>query len=359
LSNFVIIAVILSCFALLYSLLPYRKYIFNEKLNDQNKVDTSNNLKIFQSSKNKKGTTSWVNQLFSIGIFSGPSWSKAGQATRKERVIVSFIIVGACFVISILFYIISDVIIKGSIGFDLSYLYEVEIGAGGSGGFLNAITGSLELVALSVGIAFPLALGSAIYIQEYAKKDNLFTRIIMFASDTLASTPSIVFGAFGFIFFVVYLGFGVSLLAGALTLACMALPILLRSCIEAIKAIPSEFQEGSLALGASKWQTIVKAVLPPAMIMITSGVIIAMGRVIGETAAVMFSAGYLSQVSTKLLYPIASLPIMIWQYFQYGPLNEIVAQKMYSASLVLIIIVLFLNTIARIVGWRFGRMMKP
>ncbi len=355
-ANFIILALAFSTLALIYALLPHSRIVLK---GERNHVDTSSNKqKSCTKKKDKKASLKHPTSNFSIGVFSGPSWFKANNSIRKERIMVCLIFIGSLFVTFMLFYILSDVIVHGIEGFKFSYLYEVEIGAGGAGGFLNAITGSLQLLALSIGIAFPLALGSAIYIQEYAKKDNIFTRIIMFASDTLASTPSIVFGAFGFIFFVKYIGFGVSLLAGGLTLACMALPLLLRSCIEAIKAIPFDFQEGSLALGASKWQTIVKAVIPPAMIMISSGVIISMGRVIGETAAVMFAAGYLSQVSTKLLFPIASLPIMIWQYFQYGPTNEIIAQKMYSASLVLILIVILLNASARIIGWRFGKMMK-
>lgn len=365
--DFSILAIVISSLALIYAVISR----LEKKTNKQQRVSFQKN-KISDAPKprrwtahmnpkdhSKKSRISFFENFgFSMGVFNGPSWSEAGKSIRRERIIVSSLILGALFVTFILFYIIADVIVNGVIGFDFSYFFEVEVGSGGEGGFLNAITGSLELVFIAIGIAFPLALGSAIYIQEYAKKDNVFTKIIMFTSDTLAGTPSIVFGAFGFIFFVRYIGFGVSLLAGGLTLACMALPILLRSCIEAIKAIPFEFQEGSLALGASKWQTIVKAVIPPAMVMISSGVIIGMGRVIGETAAVMFSAGYLSQVSTKLLYPVASLPIMIWRYFQYGPLNEVIANKMYSASLVLIVVVLILNGAARLIGWRFGRMMK-
>lgn len=319
---------------------------------------TNTNKFISKLKKDERKKRRKIDFDLSMGVFSGPKWKQASKAVRKERIMVSLLIMGALVVSMVLFWIISDVVIKGIVGFNLSYFYTVEIGSGGAGGFLNAITGSLALVGFSIGIAFPLALGSAIYIQEYAKKENIFTRVILFASDTLASTPSIVYGAFGLVLFVKYIGFGVSFLAGGLTLACMALPILLRSCIEAIKAIPFDFQEGSFALGASKWQTIVKTVIPPAMVMISSGVIIAMGRVIGETAAVMFSAGYLSQVSTRLLYPIASLPIMIWRYFQYGVGNEVVASKLYSASLVLIIVVLALNGISRLVGWRFGRMMK-
>lgn len=215
--------------------------------------------------------------------------------------------------LGMLIWILGDVLIKGIPSLQLHFFLEREIGLGLDGGFLNAIIGSLQLLGLALLIAAPLAIGAAIYIQEYAKHNNPFTRVILFASDTLASTPSIVFGGFGFLFFVVYLHFVYSILAGGFTLAFMIFPILLRTSIEAIKAIPREYYEGSLALGATKWQAIRTVILPPARPGIVSGVILGIGRSIGETAAVMFTAGYSAHIASSILLPAASLPNMIYK----------------------------------------------
>jgi phosphate transport system permease protein len=300
---------------------------------------------------NKKGKINF-NSITSI-------WnSNSSKAIKKEKAVVALLIAGVILVSGFLFAILFDIIIKGAADFKIHYLFEEQIGVGVDGGFLNAIIGSLQLVGIAILIAFPLALGSAIYVQEYAKKDNIFTKIIMFTSDTLASTPSVVFGAFGFIFFSIYLDFGVSLLAGGFTLAFMILPILLRSCIEAIKSVPFDYQEGSFALGATKWQTIKNVVLPPAFPMISSGVIIGIGRAIGETAAVLFTAGYSAHIVTSILKPAANLPNMIFQYFGKSALYPGLADKLYSVSLVLIIMVLVLNAIARFSSYKSRKMIK-
>lgn len=283
----------------------------------------------------------------------GVPWSKAGKSIKIERGIVFLQILAISLISFLLLYVLFDVIVNGILGFKWSYLFETEIGVGLEGGFLNAIIGSLQLIGLAVGIAFPLALGAAIYIQEYGEKKTIFTRFILFMSDTLASTPSIVFGAFGFIFFAWYLGFRPSLISGGFTLACMILPILLRSSIESIKAIPFSIQEGSLALGATKWLTIVRTVLPPAVPMIVSGLIIAIGRAIGETAAVMFAAGYSPHINTSLFTAVGNLPNMIYMYYHDSLKYPILEEKMYAASLVLIVMIILMNFGARLITRRF------
>jgi phosphate transport system permease protein len=177
----------------------------------------------------------------------------------------------------------------------------------------------------------------------------------MFASDTLASTPSIVFGAFGFMLFVLYLKFGFSLLAGGLTLGIMIIPLLLRSSIEALKSIPKDYREASLALGASKWQTVRNAVLPPATPMISSGVIISIGRAIGETAAILFTAGYTAHIATGLMEPAASMPNMIFIYYDLSTKFPILQEKVYSAAFVLILMILALNALARAISRKASR----
>ncbi|MBN1280524.1 MAG: phosphate ABC transporter permease subunit PstC [Candidatus Thermoplasmatota archaeon] len=280
------------------------------------------------------------------------------KALQSEKIIKIILFLCAITVTLFLVAIIQDIIVKGGLALKPEYLFQKEEMGGLGGGFANAITGSLQLVAIALAFAAPLSIGAAIYIQEYIKKDNIITKIILFASDTLASTPSIVFGAFGFMFFVIFLEFKISMIAGGLTLGIMVIPLLLRSSIESIKSIPREFQEGALALGATKWQTIRTVILPPAAPGITSGAIISMGRAIGETAAVMFTAGYSAHVATSIFQPTASMSNMIYLFYSVSAQWPTLYEKIYAVAFILIIMILALNAIARLVSYRASRMMK-
>lgn len=257
-----------------------------------------------------------------------------------------------------LVFILADVIANGGTSLRPEFFLEREHMKGLEGGFLNAILGSFSLVLIAVLVGLPLSLGAAIFINEYSSPNNAFARVIMFASDTLAATPSIVYGAFGFVFFVVYLQFKLSMIAGGLTLAIMIMPLLLRSSIEALKSVSSDYKEASLALGASKWQTVKKIVLPTAIPGISSGVILGIGRAIGETAAVMFTAGYAASVATSVMHASASMPNMIFLYYELSVKDQILRDKVYAAALSLVIMVVILNTMARIVRWRSERMSR-
>ena len=160
---------------------------------------------------------------------------------------------------------------------------------GRAGGIYPAIVGTLYLVAGAILIALPLGVGAAIYLVEYTREGRI-TRLIRNGVDLLNGTPSIVFGLFGFAFIVLYLTVGVSLLAGQITLALMILPTVIRTTEESLKNIPQSLREGSLALGATRWQTISKVVIPPAVPGIVTGAILCIGRAAGETAPIMFTA---------------------------------------------------------------------
>lgn len=280
------------------------------------------------------------------------------KARKQQKIMKSIFFAFGAIVSFFIIYILGFVIINGGFSLNLELFLTREISGGKAGGFLNAILGSIYLIAIALFIAAPLSIGSAIYVQEYARKENIFTKIILFTSDTLASTPSIIFGAFGFIIFVLYLEFGYSLLAGGITLAFMIIPLMLRSSIESIKSIPHEINEGALALGATKWQAIRTVILPPATPGIISGVIIAMGRAIGETAAVLLTAGYATQLPSSLFAGAASMPMLIYSYYTGAVRTPILADKVYTAAFVLILIVLILNGIARFFSYRASKMMK-
>ncbi len=291
-------------------------------------------------------------------IFSNTRYKSLKKAQFFEKINTAILIFCGILVSFFILYILSDIIINGGLSLHIDFFTQREIAGGKEGGFLNAILGSLYLVAFAIIIAAPLSIGSAIYVQEYAKKNNIFTKIILFTSDTLASTPSIIFGAFGFMLFVLYLGFGYSLIAGGITLAFMVIPLMLRSSIEALKAIPREFQEGALALGATKWQSIRTVILPPATAAIISGVIISMGRAIGETAAVLLTANYAQSIPSSIMDSAGSMPILIYYYYDEALRIPILGEKVYSAAFILIIMVLILNLVARLIGYRSSRLMK-
>jgi phosphate transport system permease protein len=301
--------------------------------------------------KNIFGTISEMKRSFKM---VSPKWIHTKELLSKIFMYFSAGIIGA-----FLLLVLSDVIFTGISSTEVSYLYEREVAGGlADGGFSNAIVGSIQLTALTLMLSVPFSVGAAIYVQQYSGEGNFFTRIILFASDTLASTPSIVYGAFGFIFFSIELEFGLSVLSAALTLAIMVIPLLLRSSIEALKGIPKEMSDGSLALGASKWQTIWHVILPPSMGGITSGIILSIGRAIGETAAILFTAGYALGYNNSIMSPVATMPNMIYNYYGLTAHAPDLRDKIYSCAFVLIMVVLIMNSIARYFQWRSNRMMK-
>jgi phosphate transport system permease protein len=222
--------------------------------------------------------------------------------------------------------------------------------SGRAGGVLPMIVGTLAVTLLAVVIATPLGLGTAIYLTEFTRETR-FTRMIRFGADSLAGVPSIIFGLFGFVFFVITLGFGWSILAGGLTLAFMILPTVIRTSEEAVKAVPQGYREVALTLGASKWQSIVKVVLPSALPGIVTGVILGMGRSISETAAVIFTAGSsLSQaIPTSVFDGTRTLSVHFYQLAREG----ISAEKAYASAAVLVLSILVINASAYALMNRF------
>ncbi len=214
---------------------------------------------------------------------------------------------------------------------------------------IEPIVGTLLLVILTLSISAPISILTAIYLAEYKKKGKFIT-LLRTCIDTLNSVPSIVYGLFGLAFFVVYLKFitgGISLLSGALTLAIMVLPVLIRVSEQAILAVPKEYREASLALGATKLQTIFKVVLPCSFRGILTGIILAMGRIVGESAPLIFTAAILNNLMpTSIFDPSPFLSTNLYFEATEGRISNA-----YATALVLLIIVLVLNIIAKL-AWR-------
>ncbi|HOT76518.1 MAG TPA: phosphate ABC transporter permease PstA, partial [Candidatus Wallbacteria bacterium] len=211
---------------------------------------------------------------------------------------------------------------------------------GREGGIFSAIISTLYLAVLSTMIATPLGVGTAIYLTEYTSESSV-TRIVRFGSDCLAGVPSIIFGLFGFVLFVIYLKLGWCLLSGALTMTFMVLPTIIRTSEEAIKAVPYELREASYSLGATRWQTVTKIVLPEAVPGIITGVILGVGRSISETAAVIFTAGSALATPESVLESGRTLAVHFYIIAREG----ISMEKAFATALVLIIFILTINVI--------------
>jgi len=258
--------------------------------------------------------------------------------------------VSASIAILTLMFILGYIVVQGLPVVTLSFLLESPRLSGAEGGILPAIVGTFCLMLVTLLSAVPIGIGAAIYLAEYAN-EGAVTRIISFGVECLAGIPSIVIGLFGYAFLAIYLGFGFSILSGGLALMFMVLPWVVRVSEESLKAVPGGLREASLALGATKWQTVSRVVLPSAVPGITTGVILGIGKAIGETAVIMFTAGSSLLMPTSLFDPVRALP-----YHLYILASEGISDKMaYGSSVVLLVMVLVINLAAVAIQRHYGR----
>ena len=243
-------------------------------------------------------------------------------------------------VTAILIFILYDIFSNGLPFVTLDFLTGSPRNLGRGGGIFPAIIGTFYLVGGSILIALPLGIGTAIYLVEYTK-ETVFTRIIRTATDLLNGTPSIVFGLFGFTFLVLFLGWGISLLAGIVTLALMVLPTIIRTTEEALRGVPDSLREGSYALGATRWQTVRRVVLPPSVPGIITGAILSIGRAAGETAPIMFTAVVFMQrrLPGSLLDPVMALPYHLFILATSVPGAR---NNQYATAVVLLVLVILI-----------------
>lgn len=256
----------------------------------------------------------------------------------------------------LLLFILVEIFIDGLPMISMEFLTGYPTNAGRSGGVCPAIVGTLKLVAGAMIIASPLGIISGVYLAEYSK-DTSFTRTIRSSIDILNGTPSVVFGLFGMTAFVIYMQFGYSLLAGCITLGFMVLPVLIRTTEEALRAVPMELREGSLAMGATKWQTTFRVVLPAAIGAVITGTILAIGRVAGETAPIMFTAivAFQSRMSNSIMDPVMALPYQLY-YLATEGMGPPGMQS--GVAVVLLIMVLSMFALASVVRHYFDKRIR-
>ena len=262
-------------------------------------------------------------------------------------------------VVVILFLILGFIIIQGGKVISWDFLTEAPADGMAAGGIFPAIVGTLYLVLGSSLISFPIGIMSGIYMNEYATNGKII-RFIRIMTNNLSGVPSVVFGLFGMSLFVVTLGWGDSIIAGSFTLALMSLPLIIRTTEEALKSIDDSFRHGSLALGATKLQTIRRVVLPMAFPNIITGLILSIGRVSGETAPILFTvaAYFLPQLPGSIFDQCMALPYHLYVISTSGTDIEASRGMAYGTALVLIAIVLIVNLLANALRGYFARKVK-
>ncbi len=270
------------------------------------------------------------------------------NANTSQKIAKFTIWAAALFVIAILFSIIAYILVKGIPMLSWEFLTDIPRDMGRSGGISSSIVGTLVVTAVAVIVATPFGIGTAIYLTEYTREGRI-TRIIRFSAESLAGIPSIVYGLFGFIFFVIYLNMGWSILSGGLTMAIMILPTIIRTSEESIRTVPQLYREVGFSLGLTKLQTITRTVLPSALPGIVNGVILSIGRCVAETAAVILTAGSALRMPESLFSPTRTMAVHFYILAREG----ISMDNAYGTAALLIILILLLNVGFNILVNRF------
>lgn len=280
------------------------------------------------------------------------TWQRRLREYRRHpgsAILMGLVILSVALTVGILLFIVGYVLVRGipnitAEQFSPEYTSE-------NVSMLPAIVNTVIMVALSLLVAVPIGIFSAIYLTEYAKRGSKAVSLIRITAETLSGIPSIVYGLFGFLIFVVTFGWSYSLMAGVLTMAIMILPLIIRTTEEAIMSVPDSYREGSFGLGAGRLRTVFRIVLPAAAPGIFSGVILAIGRIVGESAALIFTAGTSPVIATGLFDSARTLSVHIYALYNEGLYTD----EAFAASAVLIVVVFVINTISDLAAKRLNR----
>lgn len=272
-----------------------------------------------------------------VAIAAPKSVEQYKGAKIQAAVLRALVYAAACLTFGALICLILYILIKGipNLSLDLfSPEYNTE-----NVSLFPALINTITMTLLSLAMAVPLGVFSAIYLVEYAKRGNKIVGLVRITTETLQGIPSIVYGLFGFLLFVTTFSWGYSLLAGAFTLVIMILPVIMRTTEEALKSVPDSYREGSFGLGAGKLRTVFRIVLPSAVPGILSGVVLSVGRIVGETAALIYTAGTVAQIPQGLLGSGRTMAVHMYALWSEG-LNT---RQSYATAVVLLLIVVLLN----------------
>lgn len=270
------------------------------------------------------------------------------MAKMQAKLYRAAVYAGAAFSVGVLVLIVGYILIKG-VPHLSPELFAWEYNSTNVS-MMPAIINTLLMTVLSLLVCVPLGIGAAIYLTEYAKRGSRLVKLVRMTAETLSGIPSIIYGLFGALFFVVALKMGLSLLSGALTLSIMVLPTIMRTTEEALLAVPDSYREGSFGLGAGRLRTTFKVVLPSAIPGILSGVILAIGRIVGETAALIYTAGTVAKVPDSLLDSTRTLAVHMYTISTEG----LYINQSYATAVVLLVMVLIINGLSALIAKRIG-----
>lgn len=258
-----------------------------------------------------------------------------------------FLIVNLSAVVTagVVVFLIGYILYQGVPNLSLPGLFSWEYNAENQS-MMPAIINTLIMTVLTLMLAVPVGVSAAIYLVEYAKKGNRFVKLIRVTAETLSGIPSIVYGLFGYIVFVITLGWSYTLISGVITLAIMILPLIIRTTEEALMAVPDSFREGSFGLGAGKLRTVFRIVLPSAVPGILSGIILAIGRIVGESAALIFTAGTNPAIPESLFSSASTLSVHLYTLLTEG----LYTQQAYATAVVLLAVVIMTNALSAAVA---------
>lgn len=278
------------------------------------------------------------------------SHKKTLNAAKLQSVLLRFLVrFAAIFTAAVLVCIIVYILIKGvpNLSPDLfAFEYNSE-----NVSLFPALVNTVTMTLVSLLIAVPLGVFSAVYLVEYAKRGNKLVTAVRITTETLSGIPSIVYGLFGSLLFVAKLKWGYSMLAGAFTLAIMILPLIMRTTEEALKSVPDSYREGNFGLGAGKLRTVFRIVLPSAVPGILAGVILAVGRIVGETAALIFTAGTVAQIPKNLMGSGRTLSVHLYALWNEG----LAAEQAYATAVVLLVIVVLINAASSLIAKKISK----
>jgi phosphate transport system permease protein len=261
----------------------------------------------------------------------------------KNTLATGLIWLAAILVSGVFFWLLSDILIHGLPHLSWAFFAEAPGNAGRSGGIGSIIVSTVLILAVAMVTAAPLSLATAVLLSEFTRYDSLFGRLVRSSLDVLAGVPSIVFGLFGNAFFCIYLDLGFSILSGGLTLACMVLPILIRTAEQGLQATPNDYRLAAAALGMSRSAALVHLLLPTATPALVAGLMLGIGRAVAETAALIFTSGYVDRMPDSLFDSGRALSVHIYDLSMNVAGGDASA---YSSALVLILLLLIINSIA-------------
>ena len=271
---------------------------------------------------------------------------KASPLSLALRILVT---AAAILTVAVLLFLVAYIVIMGLPNLKPS-LFELEF-TSENASLLPALINTVIMTVLSLVVAVPVGIFSAIYLVEYARRGNKLVGVVRITAETLSGIPSIVYGLFGYLFFVISFGWGYSMIGGALTMAIMILPLIMRTTEEALMSVPDSFREGSFGLGAGKLRTVFRIILPSAMPGILSGIILGIGRIVGETAALMFTSGSVAKVAVNPADSGRTLAVHM-----YNLLNEGLAREAaYATAVVLLVLVVGINALSSFVARKFTK----